>query len=70
MIVTHDGYEKRYVLSPRREEIGKSLARNSVRTFAKHAFVNKMTRKELLARVRFNCAGRYEKDSFRHYIEI
>ena len=51
MIVTHDGYEKRYVLSPRREEIGKSLARNSVRAFAKHAFVNKMTKKELLARV-------------------
>ena len=40
--MTYDGCEKRYVLSPKRERIGKSLGRNFKRAFAQHSSTLKL----------------------------
>ena len=49
--MTYDGCEKRYVLSPKRERIGKSLGRNFKRAFAQHSLESQEMGKHLLARI-------------------
>ena len=49
--MTYDGCEKRYVLSPKRERIGKSLGRNFKRAFAQHSLEFQEMGKHLLARI-------------------
>eukprot|EP00731_Ephydatia_muelleri_P002182 Em0001g2182a len=51
VVVTYDGCEKRYVLSPKRERIGKSLGRNFKRAFAQHSLESQEMGKHLLARI-------------------
>ncbi|KAL5510576.1 hypothetical protein EMCRGX_G006142 [Ephydatia muelleri] len=51
VVVTYDGCEKRYVLSPKRERIGKSLGRNFKREFAQHSLESQEMGKHLLARI-------------------
>ena len=45
--MTYDGCEKRYVLSPKRERIGKSLGRNFKRAFAQHSLESQEMGKHL-----------------------
>ena len=49
--MTYDGCEKRYVLSPKRERIGKSLGRNFKRAFAQHSLESQEIGRHLLARI-------------------
>ncbi|KAL5505997.1 hypothetical protein EMCRGX_G007554 [Ephydatia muelleri] len=51
LLCTYDGCEKRYVLSPKRERIGKSLGRNFKRAFAQHSLESQEMGKHLLARI-------------------
>eukprot|EP00731_Ephydatia_muelleri_P006704 Em0003g952a len=51
VVVTYNGCEKRYVLSPKRERIGKSLGRNFKRAFAQHSLESQEMGKHLLARI-------------------
>eukprot|EP00731_Ephydatia_muelleri_P002438 Em0001g2438a len=62
VVVTYQDYEKKYNLSPTREQIGKCLGRNAKRAFAKHSLespallehfllrINKIIRKEMTNR--------------------
>ena len=49
--MTYDSCKKRYVLSPKRERIGKSLCRNFKRAFAQHSLESEAMGKHLLARI-------------------
>lgn len=49
--MTYEGFEKRYVLSPSREAIGRSLGRNAKQAFAKHSLQSAVMRKNLILRV-------------------
>ncbi|KAL5479623.1 hypothetical protein EMCRGX_G023170 [Ephydatia muelleri] len=51
VVVTYDGCEKRYVLSPKKERIGKSLGRNIKRAFAQYSLESEEMGKHLLARI-------------------
>lgn len=49
--MTYERFEKKYVLSPNREAIGKSLARNAKQAFAKYSFESDTMRKALFTRI-------------------
>ena len=49
--MTYERFVKKYVLSPNREAIGKSLARNAKQAFAKHSIESDTMRKALFARI-------------------
>lgn len=48
MVVTYPDYKKSYVLTPSRRELGRSLGRNSRRTFAENVLRNESTRKKIM----------------------
>ena len=48
MVVTYPDYEKSYVLTPSRRELGRSLGRNSRRTLAENVLGNASIRKEIM----------------------
>ena len=48
MVVTCSEYEKKYILTPSRKELGRTLGRNSSRRFVEHVFDNTSTKKQTI----------------------